>query len=161
MQLCSSQRAQVKMNNFSVIIAALVLVAVANAQPWGGQWQWPGSYGYGHSSTCFGCRGKRSAEPAYAGHPYGGTSYVGRTIWGFPGGYHHGYGKRSAEPEPYYGTGVAYHPYGGSSYVGRTVWGAWRGKRSAEPAYAHHPYGGSSYVGRTIWGFPGGYGYHG
>merc|ERR1712062_95944 len=113
LQLCSSQRAQAKMNNFSVIIAALVLVAVANAQPWGGQWQWPGSYGYGHSSTCFGCRGKRSAEPAYVGHPYG-------------------YGKRSAEPEPYYGTGVAYHPYGGSSYVGR-----------------------------TIWGFPGGYGYHG
>ena len=69
-------------------------------------------------------------------------------------------GKRSAEPEPYYGTGVAYHPYGGSSYVGRTVWGL-RGKRSAEPAYAGHPYGGTSYVGRTIWGFPGGYGYHG
>ena len=62
------------MNKFLILTA--FLAAVANADPgyYGHQWQWPGSYGYGYSSTCFGCRGKRSAEPepAYAGHPYGG-----------------------------------------------------------------------------------------
>ncbi len=121
-----------------------------------------GYYGYG--------------GPGIARHPYGGTSYVGRTVWGFPGGYRH---KREAEADAEpgygyggyggygyggygYGGGVAAHPYGGSSYVGRTVWGI--GKRSApapapapekeEKAYAKHPKGGLSFVGRTVWGFP-------
>merc|ERR1711884_269426 len=74
--------------------------------------------------------GKRSAdaEPeadawGVAGHPYGGTSYVGRTVWGFPSMHH--YGKRSADADPHMMpmTGIAMHPGGATSYVGRTVWG--------------------------------------
>merc|ERR1712012_947478 len=29
-----------------------------------GQYAWPSATGYGFTSTCFGCRGKRSAEPS-------------------------------------------------------------------------------------------------
>jgi len=76
--------------------------------------------------------GKRSADPHYmggvAGHPYGATSYVGRTVWGFPSMGHH-YGKRSADADPHMPmTGIAMHPGGGTSYVGRTVWGFPLGK---------------------------------
>merc|ERR1712180_98155 len=86
---------------------------------------------YNSSSTCFGCRGKRSADadayygyaPFYrgfyagvAGHPTG-TSYVARSAQGI--------GKRSADADAYYGyapfyrgyyAGVAGHPTG-TSYV--------------------------------------------
>merc|ERR1711981_207428 len=78
--------------------------------------------------------GKRSADAdphfmgGVAGHPYGGTSYVGRTVWGFPSMGHH-YGKRSADADPHMPmTGIAMHPGGGTSYVGRTVWGFPLGK---------------------------------
>merc|ERR1712241_1281727 len=96
--------------------------------------------------------------PGIAFHPGGGTSYRGRTVFGYPRG------KRSAEAYGYggYGGGVARHPYGGSSYVGPTIWGLGRKKRDAEAdAYGYggygggvalHPYGGSSYVGPTVWG---------
>merc|ERR1711994_139959 len=82
---------------------------------------WPGAH------VMVNHMGKRSADPHYmggvAGHPYGGTSYVGRTVWGFPSmGHHHG--KRSADADPHMPmTGIAMHPGGGTSYVGRTVWG--------------------------------------
>merc|ERR1712066_469285 len=67
----------------------------------------------------FGGYGKRSAEPHGLGvHPGHATSYVGRTIWGYPSVY----GKRAAEAAPtaeadadaYYG----YYPaaYGGYGY---------------------------------------------
>merc|ERR1712223_1679220 len=41
---------------------------------WGHQLQWPGIRAPGFSATCFGCRGKRSAdaEPGYYGYPYYG-----------------------------------------------------------------------------------------
>jgi len=75
--------------------------------------------------------GKRSADAdphGVAGHPYGATSYVGRTVWGFPSMGHH-YGKRSADADPHMPmTGIAMHPGGGTSYVGRTVWGFPLGK---------------------------------
>merc|ERR1712045_383035 len=68
--------------------------------------------------------GKRSADPHYmggiAGHPYGATSYVGRTVWGFPSVHGH-YGKRSADADPHMDmamTGIAMHPNGATSYVG-------------------------------------------
>merc|ERR1712045_1097509 len=139
-----------------------------------GQYAWPSVSGPYYTSTCWGCRGKRSADadahglinnvnrvsglspfPTYtaswpgahvmvnhmgkrsadphymggvAGHPYGATSYVGRTVWGFPSMGHH-YGKRSADADPHMPmTGIAMHPGGGTSYVGRTVWGFPHGK---------------------------------
>ena len=139
------------------------------------QLAWPSVRAPGFSSTCFGCRGKRSAEaepgylgyygypgfypgfyraPGIAGHPGLATSYTYRSPQGI--------GKRSADEEAApaeqaYGI----HPSGGKSFVGNTVWGFPRSKRSAEPGYyphpygpgiAYHGYGGSSYVGRTIWG---------
>ena len=122
--------------------------------------------------------GKREAEPHY-----GATSFVGRTIFGYPRvGY---YGKRSAEP---HGTGVAFHPTG-VSHVGPTTYGSGvlplhplhfgkraaepqflpaatatfssgssgYGKRSAEPhglGVAVHPGLATSFVGRTVHGLP-------
>jgi len=71
------------------------------------QLHWPAVYGIGYSSQCWGCRGKRSADPAPGVSPY------------FPGNIKMedvNYGKtqikylskRSAEAEPYYG----FLPYG-------------------------------------------------
>ena len=108
---------------FDFQIAALV--AAATAEPYYGGY---GYGGYGHGG--------------YAGHYGGGSSYVGRTIWGL--------GKRSADAEPeaeaeavaapeatpeanpephygygyglgYYGPGIAGHPGLASSFVARYV----------------------------------------
>merc|ERR1711929_8319 len=87
--------------------------ALYNSHP-----NWPGVSTPFSSSTCFGCRGKRSAEPGYylpgfyhgfypgvAGHPTG-TSYVARSPQGL--------GKRSADADAeadagyYYGAGYGY-----------------------------------------------------
>merc|ERR1711962_1904929 len=87
--------------------------ALYNAYP-----NWPGVSTPFSQSTCFGCRGKRSAEPGYylpgfyhgfypgvAGHPTG-TSYVARSPQGL--------GKRSADADAeadagyYYGAGYGY-----------------------------------------------------
>merc|ERR1711982_74823 len=79
---------------------------------------WPSvvtPYGY---STCYGCRGKRSAEPGYLGLGYG-----------------HGYGIGGVS------RGVGLHPTG-SVYESRSAQGL--GKRSAEPGYIGYglaPYG--------------------
>merc|ERR1711963_364617 len=161
------------------------LAAVALAEPYYGypyyhQLQWPSVRAPGFSATCWGCRGKRSAdaEPeaeadAYYGYPYYGYGYGYRTP-GYGYTHVHRFGKRSAEPEPYYGypfygyygygygRGVAGHPTG-VSYTQRSPQGI--GKRSAddEPAaeeaapamaYGIHPNGGKSFVGQTVWGFP-------
>lgn len=162
------------------------LAAVACAEPWYGyyphQLQWPGVRAPGFEATCWGCRGKRSAEadaeplygyyghpyglyygyrpylagPGVAGHPGGATSYTQRSPQGLS------LGKRSAPEEAEQAYGV--HPSGGKSFVANQVWGA-RGKRSAEPepyygyyghpylyGRAYHGYGATSYVGRTVWG---------
>merc|ERR1712029_1164027 len=102
-----------------------------------GQYAWPSATGYGFTSTCYGCRGKRSAEPSsyeYANPGVGsftkaeadaepgyGYGYGYGHGYGY-GGYGHHYGKRSAEPHYGY-AGVAYHPGHATSYVGRTIWG--------------------------------------
>merc|ERR1712156_86948 len=91
-----------------------------------GQYAWPSAYGYGVASTCYGCRGKRSAEPGIYGYGYGlglygpgiaghptGTSYVARS----PQGARY-LGKREAEAEPYYG-------YAGLGYYGRGYYGGY------------------------------------
>merc|ERR1711971_815355 len=65
----------------------------------GHQQQWPSISGPGGSSTCFGCRGKRSAEAdAEAGHHYGHYGYYGHPYgyYGYP--YHFGY--RAIAPLP-------------------------------------------------------------
>merc|ERR1712119_20376 len=74
---------------------------------------WPSvvtPYGY---STCYGCRGKRSAEPGYLGLGYGygyGIGGVSRGVGLHPTGSVYesrsaqGLGKRSADPEPGYYT---------------------------------------------------------
>merc|ERR1712126_637984 len=113
--------------------------ALLNAYP-----NWPGYSTPYSSSTCFGCRGKRSADadayygyapyyraiyPGIAGHPTG-TSFVARSTQGI--------GKRSADADAYYGyapyyraiyPGIAGHPTG-TSFVARSPEGL-RGKRSA------------------------------
>merc|ERR1712193_157383 len=105
---------------------------------YGHQLQWPGVRAPGFSSTCFGCRGKRSAEadaePGYYGYPYGSYGYnfgsygyphgsYGYRAYGSAGtfyrsyGYPHGsYGYRA------YGRGIAGHPTG-SSFTYRSVQG--------------------------------------
>merc|ERR1711963_16832 len=164
------------------LLLLTALAAVATAEPgyygygyygYPHQLSWPGVRAPGFEATCFGCRGKRSADPEpgypyfYAPHPnyaYGpgiaahpghATSYTYRSPQGI--------GKRSADEEPKEeAQAYGIHPSGGKSFVGNTVWGFPRSKRSAEPGYypyhygpgiAYHGYGGSSYVGRTIWGF--------
>jgi len=113
--------------------------------PYGGVAAHP--YGISYTQRTPQGLGKREAEePALATHPNGGTSFVGRTVWGFP------VEKREAGEEP----ALATHPNGGTSFVGSTVWGFPVEKREAgeEPALATHPNGGTSYVGETVWGFP-------
>ena len=171
-------------------LAAPEAEASPDADAFYGQYTWPGYGGltpYGPvSSTCWGCRpyhfyyGKRSAEPhgviapGIAGHPGPATSYVGRTIFGYP---HLHYGKRSAEP---HGAGVAVHPGHAVSHVGPTTFGypsihPFYGKREAEAEaqpeaapeaeaspdadafYGHYGYGLPLAYGGYGYGFPGGY----
>ena len=122
------------------------------AHPFGRSFVGPTVYGYspfryGYGRPFYGKRstdaeanpesssyGKRSAEPhgvvghvhglGVAGHPGHATSYVGRTIYGYPSLHRTRpfYGKRSAEPEadPHYGGyGYAYGVPGGYTHVSR------------------------------------------
>merc|ERR1712241_353725 len=118
----------------------------------GHQQNWPSYRTFGFSSTCYGCRGKRSAEadaePAYYG--YGSYGYNGYY------GHQYGFGYRA------YGPGIAGHPTG-TSFTYRSVQGL-RGKRSAEadaePGYYGYPYGGSYGYNYGSYGYPhGSYGY--
>merc|ERR1711963_31999 len=127
------------------LLLLTALATIAAAEPWG-------YYGYhpvvGNSPTL--------QWPGYSGPGFSRQTFGLR-------------GKRSAEPEPYYGYYGLYHPYGyyglgrgvaghaggGVSYTHRSPQGI--GKRSAEEpeqALATHPNGGTSYVGQTVWGFP-------
>merc|ERR1711973_522599 len=105
----------------------LVAPALYNAYP-----NWPGVSTPYFSSTCFGCRGKRSAEAdadAYYGYGYAALPYY----------------------RPYL-TGVAGHPTG-TSFVARSPQGL--GKRSADAdadAYYGYPYA-------YGYGYPYAYGY--
>merc|ERR1712098_637640 len=117
---------------------------------------WPSvvtPYGY---STCYGCRGKRSAEPGYLGLGYGygyGIGGVSRGVGLHPAGSVYEsrsaqcLGKRSAEPG-YLGYGVA--PYGhaiggvstgvglhatGAVYESRSAQGLGKRSADAEPGY--------------------------
>merc|ERR1712025_695337 len=114
---------------------------------YGHQQNWPGARTYGFESTCFGCRGKRSAEadaePRYYGYNYGS--------YGYPYGF---FGYRA------YGPGIAGHSTG-TSFTYRSVQGI-RGKRSAEadaePRY--FGYGGAYGYNYGSYGYPyGSFGY--
>merc|ERR1711997_589397 len=121
---------------------------------YGHQLAWPSVSGPGFSSQCFGCRGKRSAEPSAEPHGYG---FYGYHPYAY--GLYHPYAFKHhvaaiAAPE---GTGVGVHPGGATSFVSRSPQGL--GKRSAEeaaPAEDDKVYGTghNSYVGQTVWGFP-------
>merc|ERR1711970_1709009 len=93
----------------------------------GHQLQWPGVRLPGFSGTCWGCRGKRSAEadaePGYYGLPY----------YGYPYGYY-GYPIIPAVKSGYE------HDLPGDSNVSVELTHL-LGKRSAEPGYYGYPYG--------------------
>ena len=108
--------------------------------------------------------GKRSAEPhsivghahglglGIAGHPGYGTSYVGRTVYGYPS---LRYGKRSADADAHYRTyGYGRYSYG-SPYGYGYRRGHFYGKRSADADAHYRSYG----YGRYAYGSPYGYGY--
>merc|ERR1712072_392487 len=164
---------QIYKPKMKVFMIAALCIAAVSADPWGyfgygyghpgllknPHLSWPGVVAPGFESTCFGCRGKRSAdaEPEAEADAYYG--YGGYGGYGY-GGYGHYLGKRSAdaEAEPhlgYYGypyayhlpkvapiakDGVAVHPGAATSFVSRSPQGA-RGKRSAEPWGYGYPYG--------------------
>merc|ERR1712024_302831 len=143
---CSSElhrgHIQVKKTTTMKLLLLTALAAVAMAEPeadaWHGYYGYgyhPGFYGYGYghqqawpaaagpefSSTCFGCRGKRSADADADAEPgYGFYGY-------YPYGY---YGLHRAYYGLHLGAGVAGHPGAASSYSHRSVRGI--GKRSAE-----------------------------
>merc|ERR1712098_842184 len=117
---------------------------------------WPSVVTPYGSSTCYGCRGKRSAEPGYLGYGYGygyGIGGVSRGVGLHPTGPVYesrsaqGLGKRSAEPG-YLGYGLA--PYGyaiggistgvglhatGAVYESRSAQGLGKRSADAEPGY--------------------------
>ena len=145
---------------------------LAKSSSEGQQWQW-WVEGGARRGREFEGKFKREAEAEPHGvavHPYTGTSFVGRTIYGYPRGY---YGKRSAEPHVGYGPGLAVHPGLATSYVGRTIHGLPHyGKRDAEAEaapeaaadaeadadafYGYYGYAPAAYGGFR-YGWPGGY----
>merc|ERR1712179_774649 len=167
-----------------LLLTALAAVALAEPEADAGYYGYnPGFYGYGHqqnwpsartygfSSTCWGCRGKRSAdadsEPAYYGYgsygynfgSYGYPYGSGYRSYGFPArsftyrspqGLR---GKRSAEAEPeaeaeaeprYYGYGSYGYNLGSYGYP--------YGYRAYGRGVAAHPTG-NSFTYRSVQGF--------
>ena len=109
-------------------MSALAAVALAEPEPHYGyygypyhhQLQWPSVRAPGFSSTCWGCRGKRSAEVDNVNRVSGASPFPSYTA-AWPGAtvsVNH-MGKRSADAEPeadadaYYG----YYGYGGHGYA--------------------------------------------
>merc|ERR1712010_409416 len=117
---------------------------------YGHQLGWPTYSAPGFTSTVWGARGKRSAEPSAEPHGYG---FYGYHPYAY--GLYHPYAFRHhvaavAAPE---GTGVAGHPGGATSFVSRSPQGL--GKRSAEEAAPAEPeadayYGYGGYYGHQL-----------
>ena len=105
-------------------MTALAAVALAEPEPHYGyygypyyhQLGWPSVRAPGFSSTCWGCRGKRSAEVDNVNRVSGSSPFPSYTA-AWPGAtvsVDHGKRKRSAEPHGYfgyYGHPFYYHPY--------------------------------------------------
>merc|ERR1712183_73454 len=152
LQLCKSQWAvNQKINMYKLAILCVAIVgafaapnaeadadayygyhypALYNAYP-----NWPGVSGPGGSSTCFGCRGKRSAEAEADAEPGHLAGYYGYPYHGYPYGYGHYFA-----PSYGYGYNLPGHSY---THVQHAL-----GKRSAEAdaepghyGYYGHPYG--------------------
>merc|ERR1711976_392451 len=112
--------------------------ALYNAYP-----NWPGVSTPFGSSTCFGCRGKRSADAEADADAYYGY---------YPGFYRYGY--------PYaYGPGIAGHPGAATSFVARSPQGI--GKRSADAEADADAYYGYPYAYGYGYGYPYHRGYYG
>merc|ERR1712038_107165 len=179
---------QIHKSTMKVFMIAALCIAAVSADPWGyfgygyghpgllknPHLSWPGVVAPGFESTCFGCRGKRSAdaEPeaeADAYYGYGGYGRYGYGGYGYGrgygyGGYGHYLGKRSAdaEAEPHYGYygypyAYGYYPYG-LHHVAKVA-------PLAKTGVAGHPTG-TSFVARSPQGLrgkrsaePWGYGY--
>jgi len=152
------------------------LLAAAQADPYYGygylhQQNWPSVRAPGFSATCWGCRGKRSADAwgygyapyalglgyarGVAGHPTG-VSYTQRSPQGLRG-------KRDADADAYgygyapvlLGRGIAAHPGRAISYSNRSPQGAY-GKRSADADAWGYGYAPLGLYGRGIAGHYGG-----
>merc|ERR1712156_1062799 len=139
-----------------ILLTALAAVALAEPEAeaqyygynpgfygYGHQQNWPSARTYGFSSTCWGCRGKRSAdadaEPAYYGYGLPGRSFAH-----FGGHY---LGKRSAEAEAeprYYGYGSYGYNFGSYGYP--------YGYRAYGRGVAAHPTG-NFFTYRSVQGF--------
>jgi len=137
---------------------------------YGHQLQWPTYSAPGFTSTVWGARGKRSAEPSAEPHGYGFYGYhpyAHGLYHPYAYGHHVAHVAHVAAPAVVApalpalaaaGVGVGGHPGGATSYSHRSPQGL-RGKRSAEeaaPAEDDKVYGAghNSYVGQTVWGFP-------
>merc|ERR1712213_290034 len=99
------------------------LAAVALAEPYYGypyyhQLGWPSVRAPGFSSTCWGCRGKRSAEVDNVNRVSGSSPFPSYTA-AWPGAtvsVNH-MGKRSADAEPEADAYYGYYGYGGHGYA--------------------------------------------
>merc|ERR1712141_595315 len=164
-----------------ILLSALAAVALAEPEPHYGyygypfhQQHWPSVRAPGFSSTCWGCRGKRSAEPSphgfygYYGYPFvyhglaapavadntnrvNGVAAAVRSSFdsAWPGAtvsVDHGKKKRSAEPHGYYG--YYGHPYGyyGYPYLHHVAHPA---LKVVDGAAGVHPGGATSSVSRS------------
>merc|ERR1712088_807360 len=123
---CSSELPRGHISKFITMKLLLLtaLAAVALAEPeaearyygdnpgfsgYGHQQNWPSARTYGFSSTCWGCRGKRSAEAEPEAEADAEPRYYGYGSYGYNfGSYGYPYGYRA------YGRGVAAHPTGNS-----------------------------------------------
>jgi len=108
-----------------ILLSALAAVALAEPEPHYGyygypyyhQLGWPSVRAPGFSSTCWGCRGKRSAEVDNVNRVSGSSPFPSYTA-AWPGAtvsVNH-MGKRSAEPEPHGFYGYYGYPYGYYGY---------------------------------------------
>ena len=148
-------------------MTALAAVALAEPEPHYGyygypyyhQLGWPSVRAPGFSSTCWGCRGKRSAEVDNVNRVSGSSPFPSYTA-AWPGAtvsVNH-MGKRSAEPEPHGFYGYYGYPYG-YHYLGKRSADAEpeaapeaAPEAEAKPWYGYYGYGG-------YYGYP--YGYYG
>merc|ERR1711982_275246 len=125
-----------------LLLTALAAVAVAEPYygygyygfPYGHQQAWPGVRAPGFSSTCFGCRGKRSAEaeaePAYGFYGYHPYAYGFYRPYGIPPHSNKEAPKASVERGPLMRLKFSVPD---TTAVGQTVWGfPSKAKRSAE-----------------------------
>jgi len=133
-----------KLAVFCAVIAAVYAEAEADADAYYGYHypalynsypNWPGVSTPFASSTCFGCRGKRSADAEAEADAYYGHF-----------GYGYGY-PYAAYRVGYHGLGVAGHPGLATSYTARSVQGLGKRSADAEPEaeadayYGYHGYG--------------------